>query len=95
MKTRFVLTFALSLLLLVSSACSITLVRKPPVPCGGCTPLYIMQMDTCKANGGQVKTETKSMGSWEAIAQWECICKNGSSFFGEHLACNQWSTPAP
>lgn len=57
-------------------------------------PLYISQMDACRADGGQVKKETKNMGSWEALSRWECVCKNGSSFFGEHLACNQWLDPA-
>jgi len=56
-------------------------------------PLYLGQMDACKTAGGQVKEETKNMGSWQALAQWECICKNGSLFFGDHLACNQWVKP--
>ncbi len=102
MKTQFVPAIALSLLLLVTSACTITIIRKPSSSptvtgnCPGCTPLYVMQMNACTASGGQVKTETKNMGTWQAIARWECICKKGVSYFGDHqLTCNQWSTPAP
>jgi hypothetical protein len=57
-------------------------------------PLYLSQMDACKAAGGQVKEETKNMGSWQALAQWECICKSSSLFFSDHLTCNQWLKPA-
>ena len=67
---------------------------KPPSTISGVSaPLYLSQMEACRAAGGQVKEETKNMGSWEALAKWECLCKDNASFFAENLACNQWRNP--
>jgi hypothetical protein len=61
---------------------------------GVAPPLYLSQMDACEKEGGQVKKETKDMGTWKALSQWECVCKSGSSVFDGNLACNQWLQPA-
>lgn len=80
----------------LSSTTSLTSTQTLGSNCVGCSePTYLIQMDACVADGGRVERQTKNMGTWTAVSAWECICKNGSSTFGDHLTCNQWSTPAP
>lgn len=70
-------------------------VTTPTTTSGGVAePLYLSQMAACETAGGQVEKETKDMGTWEALSQWKCVCKSGSSVFDGNLACNQWLQPA-
>lgn len=67
--------------------------RLPPEDTALVPPVYLRQMAACKADGGKVEEKTRNMGTWTALAQWECVCKPGRAFFGDHRACNRWLNP--
>jgi hypothetical protein len=56
-------------------------------------PVYLVQMESCRAFGGQVEEKEKNMGSWTALDKWRCVCQSGQETFGDNLNCNEWLNP--
>ena len=59
---------------------------------GGKPPIYLYYMNLCKKDGGQIEKKDQSLGSFNIIVQWKCVCTGNLSeeFEGRKLACNQW-----